>query len=223
MLCERAQELFSEYHEGAIKAAMQVPLESHLEECVNCRTSLAGLREVWTMLDGAPVVEPPANFRAVVWARIDALEAEKARNRKPLFAIQWSSLFRPANLGWAAAALAILMLAPVVIPGPHSVARMWFPWNLFYSAPASKVTIGMPLVTIDEGRKWVDVQVTNNGTSAARIEVKVDGTAASPVVIEAPAGSSSRYHVAPAEGATRVQATWREDGSSRSQELPVAQ
>jgi hypothetical protein len=82
MLCERAQELFSDYHEGSVKPAMLVPFESHLHECADCRTRLDGVRDVWEMLDSAPYVEPPVGFHAAVWARIDAMEAEKARNRR---------------------------------------------------------------------------------------------------------------------------------------------
>lgn len=227
MLCERAQELFSEYHEGAVKPAMRVPLESHLGECAACRTRLEGMRDIWKMLDGAPLVEPPPDFRATVWARIDAAEAEKARKKQPAFAFDWRSLFRPATLGWATAALAVLLLAPTVIPGARSVAGLWFPWSLFYQAPAASrahVTIGQPQVTIQDNKKWIDLQVSNTGSAAAKVEVKVDGSASAPIVIEASPGTNKWYHVAPADNTlTRLEATWSENGQARSQELMVTQ
>lgn len=223
MLCERAQELFSDYHEGAVKPAMLVPLESHLDECADCRTQMEGMRSVWTMLDNAPVIDPPHGFRAAVWAKIDAAEAEKSLTKRPAFAFDWRSLFRPATLGWAAAALVVLMLAPVVIPGAHSVARMWFPWSLFYGEPAkSHVILSQPQVNVKDGRKWVDVQVSNTGSASARLEVKIDGATSAPVVIDAPAGSNQWYHVAPAPaGTAHIQATWQEGGTAMSQEYTV--
>jgi hypothetical protein len=222
MLCERAQELFSDYYEGAVKPAMLVPLEGHLDECEDCRDRLHGMRDLWTLLDTAPHVEPPPGFRAAVWARIDAMEADKARQRKPAIAFDWRSLFRPATLGWAAAALALIVLAPVVIPGGHTVARM-FPWSLFMSAPpASQITLGQPQVTIRDGRKWVDLEVRNGSGSAQQIEVQVEGSTSAPVTIDAPAGSKSTYHIAPASGSSvNLHAKWQENGSIRSEDLSL--
>ena len=176
------------------------------------------------MLDSAPLVEPPAGFRAAVWARIDAAEAERARQKRPRFAFDWRSLFRPATLGWAAAVLAVILLAPVVIPGAHTTARLWFPWSLFYRAPvASHVMLGQPQVVDDHGNKWIDVQVTNTGESAARLEVSVDSTSSAQIVIDAPAGSSRWYHVAPAPiGTAQLRATWQEGGRAVSHDFTVS-
>ena len=224
MLCERAQELFSEYHEGAVQGAMLVPLESHLDECENCRADLMGMREVWQILDSAPIVEPPVGFRAAVWARIDAAEAEKARVKKPVFAFDWRSIFRPATMGWAAAALALLLLAPVVIPGARSVAGLWFPWSLLYGSHEAQITLSQPRVTMKDGQKWVDLQVKNTGRSATRVEIQVSGSAAAPVTIDAPAGSSEWYHIAPATSSTsELKATWQENGTSSSESLTIPQ
>lgn len=225
MLCERAQELFSDYHEGAVKPAMLVPLESHLDECAECKTKLDGIRDIWNLLDSAPLVEPPPGFRAAVWARIDAIEAEKARKKRPQFAFDWRSLFRPATLGWAAAVLAVLMLAPVVVPGARTVAGAWFPWSLIYHGPArTQVTLSQPQMTIENGQKWVELQVSNTGTSAARVEVRVEGSSSSPVLVEAPAGTSKWYRVGPApQGTAHVRAMWQEGDGLRSEDYTVVQ
>jgi hypothetical protein len=225
MLCERAQELFSDYYEGAVKPAMLVPLEGHIDECEDCRGKLHGMRDVWIILDTAPHVAPPKDFRATVWSRIDAMEAQKAQTRRPSFAFDWRSLFRPATLGWAAAVLALIILAPVVIPGGHTVARMWFPWNVFMSAPpASQVSLGQPQVTIKDGEKWVDLEVKNSSTSSKQIEVKLEGSTAGTVVIEAPAGSKATYHIAPSPGnSIRLQAQWQENGAQMSESRSTGQ
>jgi hypothetical protein len=223
MLCERAQELFSDYHEGAVKTAMKVPFEGHLEQCSECRMRLDGMREIWTMLDRAPIVEPPPDFRAAVWARIDAMEAEKARRKQPVIRFDWRTLFRPATLGWAAAALVIVMLAPVVIPGTRSTASLWFPWSMVYSRSAPGVSVGEPQITTKDGQRWIDLRVSNSGTAPSHVEFRVPGSSG-PVAIDAQPGTDQVYRLGPApEGASQLKATRQEGSEPNSSRYTISQ
>lgn len=127
MRCERAQELFSEYCEGSIQAAMRVPLESHLSGCAGCRDEVEGLRAVWSILDAAPVLEAPAGFRAAVWQRIEGFEADRRnRNRIQKLFPNWKTAFVRRPLAWVAAAAVLLAFSGFVIPGQYSPAGWLF-------------------------------------------------------------------------------------------------
>jgi hypothetical protein len=179
MRCERAQELFSEYYEGSIQTALSVPLEGHLQACSACREEFDGLKHVWPILDTAPVVEPPAGFRAAVWQRIDAEEARRATERWPLFRFDWRALFPRPALGWAAAAAAVIVLSGVVVPGVYTPARLFFPWSAFSSQPArsANVTVGEPRVFDEPAGQILKVHVQNPGPSPVRVDVRVDSGA----------------------------------------------
>src|SRR5258707_8445859 len=114
MKCETAQELFSDYCEGALQRAMTLTLENHLVECSQCRSEVEGLKIVWATLDAAEVIEPPANFRETVWAKIDAHEKQAAISRPSRVGFSLKSLFTKRAFAWAGAALVIFVLAGIV-------------------------------------------------------------------------------------------------------------
>ena len=58
---------------------------------------------------------PPADFRERVWSRIDTHEQQAGARRR--FAISWPSVFNRRTLAWAGAALLVIVLAPIVVPG----------------------------------------------------------------------------------------------------------
>jgi len=123
MRCERAQELFSEYCEGTVQAALKVSLESHLATCDRCRDGVGGLRHVWKVLDAAPVVAAPDGFRAAVWQRIDSQESAGAGlHWAQRFLADWKGAFGRRPLVWAAAAVLLLAFAGFAVPGRYSPA-----------------------------------------------------------------------------------------------------
>src|SRR5262249_31127839 len=119
MKCEKARELFSDFCEGTLQRAMLVSLESHLSGCSNCRAELDALKNVWSALNRAPVIEPPANFRELVWEKIDAQEKQAARPRLVPARPGWRALFTRRNLALAGAAILLIILAPFAVPGNH--------------------------------------------------------------------------------------------------------
>jgi hypothetical protein len=135
MKCEKAKELFSDFCEGSLQRAMMVSLESHVGECENCRSELDGLKRVWSALDAAPVIDPPANFRELVWEKIDNQEKQAAKPRTLKVALGWKSWFTRRSLALAAVVLILLVLAPFAIPGKYSPAGWWNIRDLFDKSP----------------------------------------------------------------------------------------
>jgi anti-sigma factor RsiW len=64
MLCQRAEELFSDHHEANLAEPLRSELERHLEECEDCRRLHQALAEVVEALRSDPAVEPPAGLAA---------------------------------------------------------------------------------------------------------------------------------------------------------------
>ena len=231
MLCERAEELFSDFVDGSILPAMSVALQSHLNECDKCQKSVAATRVIWNTLDAAPTIEPPADFRALVWRKIDAAKAVRdfeARSAKPKF--DWKSLFRMPTVAWAGAALVVLALAPVVVPGKQNAASMW-PWSLFMSAKSSGSATA-PLVIKDavigqhDGKSVVDLDISNGGTTAVTVDANIEGAVENTFVkLEIPASSHSVYHLTPLQSGIsskiNVKLSWDESGTSKTQELSI--
>lgn len=201
MRCERAQELFSDYYEGSIQTALAVPLEGHLQVCTSCRDEYDGLKYVWPALDSAPVVDPPADFRATVWLRIDAAEARRAANRKPFLSFDWRTLFPRPAVGWAVAVLVVILLSGIVVPGVYTPARLWFPWSAFSASQpnhAPIVIVGDPRVFDERAGQILKVHVQNAGPSAIRVLVKVESGAVDKdqASFVAPAGANGWFAVA---------------------------
>ena len=224
MRCERAQELFSDYCEGNVQTALRIPLEGHLEGCAVCRQQVEGLKGVWKVLDAAPVVDPPTDFRAAVWRRIEEDQAVRRQSSRPRFRFDWRSLFTRPALGWATAVAVIVLLAPVVIKGPFVGARMVFPWSLFYSKPAPVSVTGARVVT-KNGQSWLDLQVSNPGASSVKLDVTVaSGAVQNPrVTIDVPATTSGEYDLTPvvtgSAGPIKLNVRWSQDGWQQSREL----
>src|SRR5438552_17907142 len=102
MRCERARDLFSDFCEGSLRGGLLVTLEGHLKGCNQCTTEVDELRKVWSILDDAPSVEPPSNFRAVVWQKIDELENSRLKSRRRVF--DWRTMLARPAFGLAAPA-----------------------------------------------------------------------------------------------------------------------
>lgn len=233
MRCERAQELFSDYHEGSVQTALLVPLENHLSTCPACRAELEGLKDLWGMLDRAPVVEPPAEFRAIVWRKIEADQQKEVVKARPSMAFNWRSLFARPNLGWAMAVLVVIVLAGVAVPGRYSQAGQWFPWSLFRASDSagSGLVISNPEVSHTGAVSTLVIPLNNTTDKALSVEFDVlngpvedDGKATEFTI---PAGSHTDVTLGRLTQSTwtspiRVQASWEQDGVKQAKTLEVS-
>jgi len=232
MRCERAQELFSDYCDGSIQPAQAALLEGHLGSCADCRSQLEALRQVWQVLDSAPVVEPPAHFRALVWQRIEAAgQARQQAERRSRFAFDWRALFTRPALAWGAAALLVIVLAGVVVPGRYTAAKMWFPWNLIYrpDAPTWTVTVSAPRIEVIDGRRALTATLTTNATDSMEVVMQIEGGPTDRVgerqtlSVSADRPANLTLPLTEVTGAEPVvlRVTWQQNGQARSRTLTI--
>ena len=114
MRCERAQELFSDRHEGVLSPILIRDLEEHLQACTGCRELFDAFGDVVAALRDSPVVEPPAGLAE------RAAAAALSVARRARVSLPWAA--RPVPR-WLRAAAAILMLvtgATLLAAGPEA-------------------------------------------------------------------------------------------------------
>jgi hypothetical protein len=174
MLCERIQELMSDYLDGTLSAAFVATVDQHTGECESCRLELIDLRAVWKLLDEAPVLEAPPSVRSLAWARIEQQAAEAAS--APVKTQQkwsWKELFARRSVVGMAAMLLIVVMGGVAIPAQFKQARMVFPYNLFYTVEKNPLTIQKPRVEIKGTQRWIMVPVVNHTSKPVTVTTRV--------------------------------------------------
>jgi hypothetical protein len=141
MLCETAQEHFSDYIAQELDRAMTLSLENHLNSCESCREEVATLRRTWSALEEMPLVEPPMFFHENLMSRLATEQAqveEAAASRRAPW--DWRALFRPRQLAFGAMALVILLAgAEVVQTQRAALGPIGWVVRLFRPAPAKAV------------------------------------------------------------------------------------
>lgn len=171
MHCDKIKELISDYCEGKIAPAMLVPLENHLAQCEACRREVQEMKEVWNILDNAPVAAPPPSLRTQVWNKIDA-ESEEIRKRpQPSLSDQLRNLFRRPAVIWSGVALLLVLLAGVTIPGKFMPAGFPTPLtfiHMFHSHNANPLTVKVEGITRNTNgggtSYYLNVQAINSGS-----------------------------------------------------------
>jgi anti-sigma factor RsiW len=76
MNCKAVEKYSVAYLDGSIDSRRRREVEAHLADCGPCRARAHQFREVWGILEDAPMVRPSAGFDAAVRARI-AQEASR--------------------------------------------------------------------------------------------------------------------------------------------------
>lgn len=115
MRCEQALERLSDYIDGTVSAPMRVALENHFAECRSCERELVTLRECLALFQEITPVDPPEDFRAKVWAKIEATQRIERRSWRTLLPI-------PAL---SARALAAVALAVVAVTSSLFTTQLW--------------------------------------------------------------------------------------------------
>src|SRR5713226_1708751 len=114
MKCDKAQEFFSDYIETTLDRPMVVALETHLNGCEACGADVSSLRDMWTVLDKVPPVEPPADF---VWRTTTRLQNELLNRREAERArlLPWWKRLTPAQT-FSYVGVAALLVIGLAIP-----------------------------------------------------------------------------------------------------------
>ena len=116
MKCEQAEEFLPAHALDALEGEDAAELEEHLEGCPACRLALEGHRRVVLHLpETVPQVDPPADLKGRLMARIDSLEAAaKAGTTKPWgvrdIARRWFGLPEPGRVQVFIGSLAVVSL-----------------------------------------------------------------------------------------------------------------
>ena len=107
-------ELTAHYY-GELSEAAETRAAAHLEECELCHANLARLKRVMAAVDMVTMPEPPAEFAAKAWGRLQpALTSESVKATRRVFALD-----SPWKLGaWGSMAAGILIAA-------FLAGRMW--------------------------------------------------------------------------------------------------
>jgi hypothetical protein len=102
---------------------MVVAVETHLSGCESCSADVASLRDMWTVLDKVPQVEPPADFvwRTTTRLQNEVLNRREAERARPL---PWWKRLTPAQT-FSYVGVAALLLVGVMFP----VVGKYQPWG----------------------------------------------------------------------------------------------
>ncbi len=224
MICVRAKELYSDYCDGTIDSSISIPFETHIDECASCKAELTDLRSVWLAVNAMPILEAPSEFRSIVWKKIEAQQESKvAQPANSWFRFNFKSILKP-SLAFGAFAIALILLAPVVIPGNRTNAGLGFSW--FGTKPAAiagvNIAVGEPTLGSYEGKSWINLPVDNKGTVAVSLDVDVQGTGVekSAIHVDSPAGTNNMFHLTPLTSTFTspiiVKTTWEQNGTVNS-------
>lgn len=107
MRCGKVKRRLSAYLDKELPKRKIAPIESHLNECLNCRQELSLLRELPKVLKLDAGMEPSPYFESCFWRRV---AEEKERRRIPLDSL--SGLLRPVPVF---AQIAIVALAGILL------------------------------------------------------------------------------------------------------------
>lgn len=101
MHCDKVQELFSELHEETLAAGLRQAVQSHLDDCYECRADYEGFVSLFGALGSLPKVNAPATLSEEVSRRLDHAIWEAKQKAKP--GLGWLRL----SIGGIAAAVVI--------------------------------------------------------------------------------------------------------------------
>ena len=121
MKLERAQELYSDYAEGALTPALRQALDQHFEADSSAQADYAKFSSVYALLEqpAGEELDVPLGFRAKVLERVTAQQTQhEVATTRP----SWLSWFVPPAhrraTGGAFAALAVIVVAAVLVTHP---------------------------------------------------------------------------------------------------------
>jgi len=133
-------EILTDYCAGILDPTVAAAIDSHIEQCAECRVMVEAQRSVWEMLDAWTPLEVSRNFDARLYARIAEERAAPAwrqwlgRLFRPATPYQW---WKPAvSLAAAGAMLSLALLVglPDKLPFAHTAAPVYKAQTAYKSA-----------------------------------------------------------------------------------------
>lgn len=143
MKLERAQELYSDYTEGALTPALRQALDQHFESDPSARADYVRFSSVYALLEqpAGEELDVPLGFRAKILERVTAQQTQRE-----------AVAARPSWLGWftpparrrvtgALAALAVVVVAAVLVTHPNPSGTN--PSEIFSPVPTAPTVTGL--------------------------------------------------------------------------------
>jgi len=115
MNCDKAQELFSEFHEGTLAEGLQLKINRHFEDCASCAEDYASFKRAYRSLAAVSPSPVPDNLGEIIARKLDRVDFE--RKRASTRSGNWLRIGAVA-----AAAAAVLAVALVYKPNSSSGA-----------------------------------------------------------------------------------------------------
>jgi len=107
MDCKNIKELLIQYSLGDLGPVEKTSVESHLENCTECRSYLSESNNLWSMLETWDEIEPDTEFLSNFWdkAAVNDVKLESG----------FLSWFRDIRLNWTlAGAMASIFLVSII-------------------------------------------------------------------------------------------------------------
>lgn len=162
-MSDRWNDRLSEYLDDELEAAERRALESHLDECRECRTTLEDLKRVTARARSLSDSPPPAELWPAISARLGASRfpgrvagstvRQGARGRRFSFTLP--------QLAAAAAALVVL-----------SAGASWLAWR--GNARGTQLTVGAPDLQVTGGATTAGLETARFDTEIAQLRRALD-------------------------------------------------
>jgi hypothetical protein len=117
MTCDRAQDLFSDYIEGALDRPLANSMEAHLAGCLACQREIDALRATWEDLEALPLVAPPPGLVEQTLAAIH--REQEAAQRPPAEPVSWLAWLRslsPVRVALASSLATLIVAGALLYP-----------------------------------------------------------------------------------------------------------
>lgn len=114
MRCENISEYLSAYVEHDLEPGLRLNVDQHLEACDTCRADLAGIAEIFSVMDApAMMLESPSNLADGVMRRLRVEQKESGETAKGWFAsLSRGWQFGTTGIGAVAVIVIVLALGP---------------------------------------------------------------------------------------------------------------
>lgn len=105
MNCDKAQELFSEYHEGALAEGLRLKLKGHFDNCASCAADFESFQRAYGAFSSFGPTPVPDDLGEIVARRLDRVDFERKHTSSKPFG--WIRIGAIAGAAAAAVGIAV--------------------------------------------------------------------------------------------------------------------
>jgi hypothetical protein len=153
---KKGVEILTDYCAGTLDPAVAFEIDTHIEQCAECRRMVEAQRVVWEMLDAWTPLEVSRNFDTRLFARIAAEQVEPGWRqwvRRVFLPAAPHRLWKPAvslAAAGAAVALALVVGLPDRIQFNHTAPAVYKSTTVQASAGAEEIDLQQVQQALDD-------------------------------------------------------------------------